>query len=172
MNILDGFHTERLSTERLEEDHFEFIYQMHQDERVMAYLGGKRSREQTLEYMEYNLAHWQEYGYGIWILRENATGIPAGRGGLRNAVIGQKDEVEVAYGLLLEFWNKGLATEFVEAVVGIGLSELKLSGLVCVTKPDNLASRRVMEKTGFEFERDVIYKNEPHLLFRHDSSRH
>jgi len=80
--------------------------------------------------------------------------------------------VEVAYGLLLEFWNKGLATEFVEAVVGIGLSELKLSGLVCVTKPDNLASRRVMEKAGFEFERKVIYKDEPHLLFRHDSSRH
>jgi len=171
MNILDGFHTERLSAERLEESHFEFIYQMHQDEQVMAYLGCKRSREQTLEYMEHNLAHWKEYGYGIWILRENATGILAGRGGLRNAVIGQKDEVEIAYGLLPEFWNRGLATEFVKAVVSIGLSELRLSSLVCVTKPDNLASRRVMEKAGFEFERDIIYKDEPHLLFRHDNSR-
>lgn len=172
MNILDNFNTERLSAERLEEGHLEFIHRMHQSEQVMAYLGGKRSREQTLVYMEQNLAHWKEYGYGIWILRENATGIFAGRGGLRNAVIGGENEVEVAYGLMPEFWNRGLATEFVRAVVSIGLLKLRLSGLVCLTNPDNLASQRVMEKAGFGFERDVIYKDEPHLLFRHDSGRH
>ncbi len=172
MNILDSFHTERLSAERLEEGHLEFIHRMHQDERVMAYLGGKRSHEQTMEYMEQNLAHWDKYGYGIWVLRENATGIFAGRGGLRNVIIGGRDEVEVAYGLVPEFWNRGLATEFVRAVVRIGLSELGLSGLVCVINPDNIASLRVMEKAGFDFERDVIYKDEPHLLFRHDNSEH
>jgi ribosomal-protein-alanine N-acetyltransferase len=105
-------------------------------------------------------------------LREDATGIFAGRGGLRNTVIDGKDEVEVAYGLMPEFWNRGLATEFVRAVVSIGLLKLRLSGLVCLTNPDNLASQRVMEKAGFEFVRDVIYKDEPHLLFRHDSGRH
>jgi ribosomal-protein-alanine N-acetyltransferase len=172
MDILDSFNTERLSAERLEQCHLEFIHRMHQDERVMAYLSGKRSREQTLEYMEQNLAHWDKYGYGIWILRDNTAGIFAGRGGLRNAVIDGGDEVEVAYGLMPEFWNRGLATEFVRAVMNIGLVKLRLSSLVCVTNPDNLASRRVMEKAGFEFERDVIYKDEPQLLFRHDNRVH
>ena len=169
MNSLDKFNTERISAERLKEEHIEFIHRMHQDEQVMSYLGGIRSSEQTAEYMEQNLYHWEKYGYGIWVLRENSTGDLIGRGGMRNAVLGGNEEVEVAYGLLPEFWNKGLATEFAGAVVRIGLSEIGLSGLACVTHPDNLASQRVVEKTGFVFERKVIYKSEPHLLFRHDN---
>ena len=169
MNSLDKFNTERISAERLHQEHIEFIHRMHQDEQVMAYLSGVRSREQTANYMEQNLSHWEKYGYGIWVLRENSTGDLIGRGGMRNAVLGGNEEVEVAYGLLPEFWNKGLATEFAGAVVRIGLSEIGLSGLACVTHPDNLASQRVVEKTGFVFERKVIYKSEPHLLFRHDN---
>ncbi len=171
MNSLDNFNTERISAERLKEEHIEFIHRMHQDEQVMSYLGGKRSREQTADYMEQNLSHWKRYGYGIWVLRENSTGGLIGRGGLRNAVLGGNDEVEMAYGLLPEFWNKGLATEFAGAVVRIGLSEIGLFGMACVVHPDNLASQRVLEKTGFIFEREVIYKSEPHLLFRHDNTR-
>ena len=55
------------------------------------------------------------------------------------------DEVEVAYGLLPEFWNMGLATEFVEAVVRIEFSEIGLSRLAC-----------------------IIHQGKPHLLFRRD----
>ena len=93
-----------------------------------------------------------------------------GRGGLRNAVLGGNDEIEVAYGLLPEFWNKGLATEFVREVVRIGMSEIGLRSVACVTHPDNSASQRVLEKAGFAFERDVIYKGKPHLIFRHDNT--
>jgi RimJ/RimL family protein N-acetyltransferase len=171
MDNLVNFDTKRLRAERLREEHFEFIHRMHQDERVMAHLGGPRSPEQTSEYMAHNLAHWARHGYGIWVLWERATGFFAGRGGLRNVVLGGKDEVEVAYGLMPEFWNKGLATEFVKAVVRIGFSQEGLSSLACVTQRDNTASLRVLKKTDFHFERDVIYKGKPHLLFRRDIVR-
>lgn len=168
MSSLDRFHTERLSAERLQENHIEFIHQMHQDERIMAYLGGIRSREQTTDYMEQNLSHWQRYGYGIWILREKVSGELIGRGGLRHTVLGGKEEVEAAYGLLPEYWQQGLATEFVRHIVRIGLSEIGLSSVACVTHPDHIASQRVLEKAGFMFERDVVYKGEPHFIFRQD----
>ena len=171
MISLDTFHTERLSAERLQSDHGKFIHQMHQNEQIMTYLGGIRSNEQTADYMEQNLTHWQKYGYGIWILREKVSGDLIGRGGLRNAVLGGKEEVEVAFGLLPEFWDKGFATEFVKNVVRIGLSEIVLSRVVSVTHPDNMASQRVLEKVGFAFERDVIYKGEPHFIFRHDNAQ-
>jgi ribosomal-protein-alanine N-acetyltransferase len=166
MKSLDSFDTKRLRAERLQQDHFEFIHQMNRDIRIVAHLGGLRSLEQTSEYMKHNLTHWQQYGYGIWILRRRATGLLTGRGGLRNAVLAGKDEVEVAYGLLPEFWNIGLATEFVEAVVRIGFSEIGLSSLACITQRGNTASQRVLEKTDFQFERDVIHQGKPHLLFR------
>jgi ribosomal-protein-alanine N-acetyltransferase len=171
MNSLDSFNTERISVERLQKNHLEFIHQMHQDEQVMAYLGGKRSHKQTADYMEQNLSHWRKYGYGIWILRERVTGDLIGRGGLRNAVLGGNDEVEIAYGLLPEFWNRGLATEFVREIVQIGLSEIGLSCVACVTHPDNIASQRVLEKAGFAFEREVMYLEKPHLLYRHDKTQ-
>lgn len=166
MKSLDSFDTKRLRAERLQQDHFEFIHQMNRDVRIMAHLGGPRSLEQTSEYMRHNLAHWEQYGYGVWILRQRATGLLTGRGGLRNAVLGGKDEVEVAYGQLPEFWNMGLATEFVEAVVRIGFSEIGLSSLVCITQPGNAASRRVLEKADFKFKRDIVHQDKPHLLFR------
>ncbi len=168
MNNLASFETKRLCAERLQQGHFEFIHQMNCDERIMAHLGGPRSSEQTSEYMKHNLSHWEQYGYGIWILRQLETGVFTGRGGLRNAVLAGKDEVEVAYGLLPEFWNMGLATEFVEAVVQLGFSEIGLSSLACITQQGNAASQRVLEKTDFQFERDIIYQGKPHKLFRRD----
>ncbi len=168
MKNLVSFDTKRLHAERLQQDHFEFIHKMNRDERIMAHLGGPRSHKQTSEYMEQNLAHWEQYGYGIWILRQRVTGIFTGRGGLRNTVLAGKDEVEVAYGLLPEFWNMGLATEFVEAVVRIGFSEMRLSSLACITRQSNTASLRVLEKTDFLFERNIIYQGKPHMLFRRD----
>jgi RimJ/RimL family protein N-acetyltransferase len=171
MNSLVSFDTKRLRAERLQEEHFDFIHRMHKDGRVMAYLGGPRSLEQTSEYMKHNLAHWQEHDFGIWILRDRATGCLAGRGGLRNAILGGNNEVEVAYGLMPEFWNMGLATEFVKAVVRIGFSRIGLLSLACVTRRDNMASIRVLKKTDFHFKGDVIYKGNPHLLFRRDIIR-
>jgi ribosomal-protein-alanine N-acetyltransferase len=171
MKSLVSFDTKRLRAERLQQDHFEFIHRMNRDERIMAHLGGLRSTEQTSEYMKHNLAHWEQYGYGIWILRRQSTGFLTGRGGLRNTVLAGKDEVEVAYGFLPEFWNMGLATEFVAAVVQIGFSEIGLPSLACTTQQSNTASKRVLEKTNFQFERDVIHQDKPHLLFRRDNSQ-
>ena len=164
MDSLDSLQTERLIAERLRQEHFEFVFQMHQDEKVMAYLGGKRSREQTTEYMEHNL------GYVIWILRESTTGHFMGRGGMRNAVFDGIEEAEVAYGLMPELWGQGLATEFVDAVIKLGLSQKGLSSLVSITHPHNLASKRVLEKTGFQYEKNVIFKSELHLLYRSEGN--
>ena len=170
MNSLDSFQTKRLTAERLKQGHFDFVFQMHQDEKVMAYLGGKRSYQQTKEYMEYNLAHWDRHGYGIWMLRVNETGFFAGRGGLRNAVFDGKEEVEIAYGFMPEFWDKGMATEFVRAVIKVGLSRIGLSSLICITHPDNRASKRVLEKACFKYEKEVVFKSKPHLLYRHEGN--
>jgi RimJ/RimL family protein N-acetyltransferase len=37
---------------------------------------------------------------------------------------------------------------------------------VSFTLPNNLASRRVMDKAGFRYERNFIHANLPHVLYR------
>ena len=170
-HLMETIRTERLLGRRLQQEHFDFVHTMHQNEKVMAHLGGKRSDEETREYFKKNLAHWDIYGYGIWILQDRTAGCLVGRGGIRHAVHGGNKEVEVAYGFLPAFWNKGLATEFVTVIIKIGLIELGFSSLVSVTTPSNLASKRVLKTCGFEYERDVPYRDKPHLLYRRNQTK-
>jgi RimJ/RimL family protein N-acetyltransferase len=121
---------------------------MHRDPRVMATLGGMRSDEETARYLRDNLDHWDRYGYGIWAFRNKADRRFVGRAGLRNTHVGGEDEVELAYALVADYWNKGLATEMARAILKVAFEDIGLIDIVCFTLPANTASRRVMEKAG------------------------
>jgi ribosomal-protein-alanine N-acetyltransferase len=163
---VETFRTERLLAERLSEGDMADIRRMHRDPRVMATLGGLRSDEETARYLRDNLDHWDRYGYGIWALRDRTDGRFVGRAGLRNTHVGGEDEVELAYALVADYWNKGLATEMAKAILEVAFEELGLTDVVCFTLPTNGASRHVMEKAGFEYERDVVHAGLPHVLYR------
>jgi [ribosomal protein S5]-alanine N-acetyltransferase len=100
------------------------------------------------------------------VFREGTSGRFVGRAGLRNTRVGGGDEVELAYALVAEYWNRGLATEMARAILGLAFERLGVTDLVCFTLPTNLASRRVMEKAGFTYEREVMHAGLPHVLYR------
>ena len=145
---------------------------MYQNDEVTATLGGKRTAEQVREYLDDQLVHFARHGYGFWMFHSKADGRFVGRGGLRNMFVGGNDEIEVGYALMPEFWRQGLATEIAQASVQIGFAKLELPELVSFTLPTNIASRRVMEKVGFVFERDIVFKELPHVLYRLKCGRH
>lgn len=162
----DHFTTERLQAERLSADHLPEVRRMHQDAVVMAQLGGVRTEEQTATYMDRNLRHWAEHGFGLWILRERGGGAPVGRAVLRHLAIDEVDEVEVGYALYQPFWGRGLATEVATRCVWLAEHELGLAAIVGLTDPANWASRHVLEKVGLTFERDCVHDDRPTALFR------
>lgn len=94
-----------------------------------------------------------------------------GRAGLRYAEVGGAWEVELAYALLAEFWGHGLASGIGEALLRIGFDVLRLENIVAFTLTTNQASRRVLEKLGFAYERDLDHHGRPHVLYRIVSSR-
>ena len=113
-----------------------------------------------------NDEHWERYAYGLWVFRDAVTGGFAGRGGLRHLEVGGGPEIEVAYALVAELWNRGLASEMAVAIVRLAFEELRIDNLVCFTQPTNYASRRVMEKAGFRYERDIVHAGLPHVFCR------
>lgn len=162
----DTFTTARLQAERLTADHLSEVRRMHQDAAVMAQLGGVRTEEQTAAYMDRNLRHWEEHGFGLWILRARGGGDPAGRAVLRHLTIDDGDEVEVGYAFYQAYWGRGLATEIAARCVGLAEQELGLAEIVGLTDPANRASRHVLEKVGLTYERDCVHDDRPTALFR------
>jgi len=165
-HAVDELQTTRLHLLRMREDDFDDLARMHRDERVMATLGGVRSDAKTQAVLEGLLAHWDMHGFGVWTLREPGTGRFAGRGGLRLLEVEGRPELEVLYGFMPDFWGQGLATEVAAESVRVAFEELGRDELVCFTLPTNLASRRVMEKVGFRYEKDFVRLDLPHVLYR------
>ncbi|MGH3023702.1 MAG: GNAT family N-acetyltransferase [Gaiellaceae bacterium] len=164
------FETPRLLAEPLDPAvHEEELAVLHADERVMLTMGGSTATPaESRAWIERNVGHGAEPGLGIFVFRERGTGTFVGRGAIRRIEIGGREEVEVGYAVAADLWGRGLATEMAEGLVAHA-EERGLVGLVAYTEPTNAASRRVMEKIGFRYERDVEHHGRPQVLYRRRS---
>jgi [ribosomal protein S5]-alanine N-acetyltransferase len=168
--VIEAFSTPRMIAERLRFRHFAEINTMHQDPQVMASLAGVRSSEQTRQFLDSNLEHWERYGFGLWVFRDKVDGQFIGRGGIRHVHLAGHDAVELDYALMPEFWGQGLATEMGESILKIAIEQLGLSEFTCLTMNNNFASQRVIQKLGFRYEGDIIHGNLPHVFYRLQAS--
>ena len=166
MTELDRIETERLVGERLREEHLDYLRTQDSDRDVMATLGGVRSENETWENLWNGLEHWERNGFGPWVFHVRETGEAVASAALRRVEIEGQPEVEVGYRVAAAWWGRGIATEMASALVGIARDRLGLAEIVAFTLPFNLASRRVMEKVGFTYERDIEWAALPHVLYR------
>jgi RimJ/RimL family protein N-acetyltransferase len=162
---MEHFKTSRLLAEGLHDGHLADLVALHLDPDVSHYLGGVRLPEATKAYLMLNMAHWERHGFGLWVLRTLA-GEFAGRAGIRQVVVDDVDEVEIAYTFKRELWGRGLASEITNALTSLALLQLKLPSLVGLVSVDNAASRRVLEKSSFSLERSTIYLGEEVVIYR------
>jgi len=62
------------------------------------------------------------------------------------------DFPDVGYAFLEFAWSRGYAREAAAATVAYAREKLAMKTLAAITKPDNKASMRVLEKVGFTFQ--------------------
>jgi ribosomal-protein-alanine N-acetyltransferase len=151
----DRLETARLRAEPLGPAHRDGLATMLGDPRVGATLGGPATPDQV-----------DRHGFGWYAWLDRDAGTLVARGGPRCARIAGHDEVEIGWTVVPERWNQGLATELGAASLEVVFGPLDLADVVSLTLPHNHASRRVMEKLNFAYERDTDYKGWPHVLYR------
>jgi len=117
------------------------------------------------ELVEGDCIHWQDHGFGPWILVEKESGAFAGRGGLAWTAVEGTATVELPWSIEPRLHGKGLATEAAVAAAEWA-RELNFEQVVALVLPTNTASQRVAEKVGFEQAGEVVHAGLPHLLFR------
>ena len=111
------------------------------------------SREKTEKALVSFLEHWQTRGYGIWAIVKNTSSEMVGYCGLR--YLDELDEVEVLYGLDKAYWGRGIATQATKASISYGFNVTNLDRIIAMALPDNQASKRVMEKSGLQYEKQI-----------------
>lgn len=109
---------------------------------------------------------WQRrrQGYAPWTIVAKSDGRIIGWGGLYEDPFDPGWGVEVGYFLHPTVWGQGYATELVQACTDVADRILRLPVLTAFAHPDNIGSRRVLEKTGFETIRFI--PDMQRLLFR------
>ncbi|OJT18687.1 hypothetical protein BO221_38760 [Archangium sp. Cb G35] len=163
---VDTFRSARMLAERPGPEDFLEWSRFRQDPRVAATLGGLRPEERLRRDLDAILEHWARHGFGVWMWREPADGRLIGHCGLRHYPVEGQEELELLYALRFESWGQGLATEMAAASLEVGFGRLGFEDVVAFTLTTNKASRRVMEKLGMRYERDITHADLPHVLFR------
>ena len=163
---LGRIETENLIGTRIQEDDLGALYRMYTNEEVMYTLGGTKLFREAKEIHANMMEHWEKHDFGIYILRDKVTGEFAGRGGLKKVNIEGRDEVEILYALMPQFWGKGLALEIAKKSIDIAFEHLDIKDLICFTWAENKKSQKVMEKAGFKMEKNFTHYNLPHVLYR------
>ena len=162
------FSLRRLHAERLLAAHLPVLRRIHGRAQTMAGLGGVRTAAESALALERHLAHWDRHGFGMYVLREVATGRVLGVAGLRHIPIEGMDEVELRCALFPEHWGQGYGTEAARACVTIGRDWVGLSSVVGLVGRDDTVPQRMMGKAGLVFEREVMLGRTPRLLYRTD----
>ncbi len=169
---MERLRTARLQAEPLAADHLDFLVEVWQDPRVVATLGGPRSRNQVGRAVTAGLWHWDRFHFGWWIWNDATTGEPLGWCFLHHVTVEQVPEVELGYTVGRPHrWGEGLASEMAKAVLEVADGPLALDEVVAYTLPSNTGSRRVMEKVGFAYERPIVHADLDHVLYRRQRRR-
>lgn len=167
---MDAFATARLRATRLAPEDLDDLVRLHLDPEVSKFLGGVRTAAATASYLDTNLQHWADHGFGLYVFR-TPDGAFCGRGGLRHIDLEGVRELEIAYSLARNAWGQGLATEAAEALVRIWQAAPARPSLVGVVTKGNSASEQVLRKTGFRYERDARFHEADVSVFRQSHER-
>ena len=151
--------TDRLYLCCMDEADYEWFFRLNSDPEVMRYTGEDcfTSIEQSLQVLrERPMVDYQKYGYGRWACVLKNSGEVIGWCGLK--YLDDLNEVDIGYRFFEEFWGQGLGTEASRACVEYGLNKLGMDKIIGLALEENIASTRVLEKSGLSYDGRMDYE--------------
>jgi RimJ/RimL family protein N-acetyltransferase len=144
--------TERLALREFTEDDVDNLLDLNSDPEVMRYLTGGRPTPREVirdEIIPFHLAVYERLDrLGTWAAESATTREFLGWFHFRPGPDGDVTNIDLGYRLRRSAWNKGYATEGSRALINMGFTELGLQRVFAHTLAVNVASRRVLEKSG------------------------
>lgn len=158
------YETERLIVRDLDDGDADGLYELHRHAEVMRWLAATPSTgpdEERARLATWATKHRDGYGFFAIVTRddERLAGVQ---------ILKPFDDlpyVDLGWRLHPDAWGRGYATESACGAVSYAFDVLGLDEVAAVTLPDNVRSRRVMERLGMTYAGDVVHAGLPHVLY-------
>lgn len=178
----EAYRVSRLTTESLvlrewRDSDLEPFAALNADPRVMEFLPKTLDRAESDALAGRIREGFAKHGFGLWAVE--VPGVAPFIGFIGLSVPGFEAHftpcVEVGYRLAFDHWGLGYATEGAMAALEFGFQQARLKEIVSFTAPQNVRSRRVMEKIGMtrdpaeDFDHPKLAEGHPlrrHVLYR------
>jgi RimJ/RimL family protein N-acetyltransferase len=149
--------TRRLHLRMFELTDLDALAKINSDPEVMRHTGDGNtvSREETEKRLHAYLEHWRQHGFGLRAAIHKSNHAFVGFCGLQ--FVADTQEIEVGFRFAKQYWGQGFATEATTAVLRHGFEVLGLECVIGLAHPANIASQRVLQKSGLKYEKDAYY---------------
>lgn len=149
--------TERLIIREFTFEDLDTLIELRSDDEVNKYLGGKarQNPEAIAKRLKDYIESYEKFGFGASAMIWKETGEMIGWSGLMP--LNETGEVELGYGMVKEFWGRGIGCECAVAWLKFGFEKAGLERIVAIAYPENKSSRRIMEKCGMKFEKIAMH---------------
>lgn len=161
--------TERLYLRRLTQGDFRDLCKILQDEEAMYAYEHAFSDGEVHEWLDRQLARYEDYDFGLWAVTLKETGELIGQCGITKQDCDGEIVAEIGYLFQRAFWHQGYAAEAALACKRYGFETLGIEELYSIIRPENTASCRVAEKNGMrvkgQFTKHYYNMDMPHLIY-------
>ncbi|WP_312089797.1 GNAT family N-acetyltransferase [Chryseobacterium sp.] len=158
----------RLLLRQFEISDAENFYELNLNPNVIKYTGNSAFKDidEAKEFLE-NYSDYRRNGFGRWAVIEKSTNEFIGWCGLKYDE--KLDETDIGFRFFEHFWNQGFATESAKACIDYGFKELNLKTIIGRAMKENLASVKVLEKIGLQYDRDFDFDGKEGVIYRIDN---
>jgi ribosomal-protein-alanine N-acetyltransferase len=170
-SALNSLHGPRVTLRTWRDEDIAPFAAMNADPRVMEFFPAPLTPEETAQGVARIRQGFAARHWGLWALE--AQGRFIGFTGLSVPAFEAHFTpcVEIGWRLAADAWGRGYATEAARVALAYGFTVLGLDEIVSFTAPENLRSRRVMERIGMDRDPDGDFDH-PRIAAGHRLRRH
>jgi ribosomal-protein-alanine N-acetyltransferase len=168
--MLSIIETERYLIRPLITKDAEGIFELDSNPKVHTYLGNNpiKTLAEAENVIQLIQKQYQDLGIGRWAIIEKATGNFVGWTGFKYITAPVNNHVnyhDLGYRLIEKYWGKGVATETAKACLKYAFDILNLNEVYGICDVENIDSKNILQKCGFELKEHFMYDDVPHYWF-------
>ncbi len=166
--LLTGQESDRLLFRKLEETDFNTWLEFFKNPWWNKYwlVDPITPEEHCKRWFDKNFYRYAEGLGGMNVLIDKKSGAFIGQCGLLIQTVDNREELEVAYSILIPQWNRGYATEAAKKCINVAFDNRWRDSLISIIHINNIESQKVALKNGLSWDGRTNYDNNPVNIFR------